>query len=37
MIEEVSRDLHLDYPGSNRIWSRVETSAGTSAVQEPRL
>lgn len=33
MIEEVSRDLHLDYPGSNRIWSGV----GTSAVQEPRL
>jgi general secretion pathway protein A len=33
MIEEVSRDLHLDYPGSNRIWSGVESSA----VQEPRL
>jgi general secretion pathway protein A len=37
MIEEVSRDLHLDYPGSNRIWSGVETSAGTNSVQEPRL
>src|ERR1700733_5390216 len=37
MIEEVSRDLHLDYPGSNRIWSGVETSAGTNAAQEPRL
>lgn len=33
MIEEVSRDLHLDYPGSNRIWTGVDTSA----IQEPRL
>jgi general secretion pathway protein A len=33
MLEEVSRDLHLDYPGSNRIWAGVETGA----VQEPRL
>jgi general secretion pathway protein A len=33
MIEEVSRDLHLEWPGSNRIWSGVENSA----MQEPRL
>jgi general secretion pathway protein A len=33
MIEEVSRDLHLEWPGGNRIWAGVETAA----VQEPRL
>jgi general secretion pathway protein A len=33
MIEEVSRDLHLEWPGGNRIWAGVETTA----VQEPRL
>src|SRR5579863_5519660 len=26
MIEEVSRDLHLDWPGGNRIWAGVETT-----------
>ncbi|MGA2716541.1 MAG: AAA family ATPase [Bryobacteraceae bacterium] len=33
MIEEVSRDLHLEWPGGNRIWAGVETTA----VQEPRF
>jgi type II secretory pathway predicted ATPase ExeA len=33
MLDEVSRDLHLEWPGGNRIWSGV----GTSALQEPRL
>jgi general secretion pathway protein A len=33
MIEEVSRDLHLEWPGSNRIWAGVENTA----MQEPRL
>jgi general secretion pathway protein A len=33
MIEEVSRDLHLEWPGRNRIWSGVETAA----MQEPRV
>jgi general secretion pathway protein A len=33
MIEEVSRDLHLEWPGGNRIWAGVETTA----VQEPRI
>jgi type II secretory pathway predicted ATPase ExeA len=33
MLEEVSRDLHLDWPGGNRIWSGV----ASSALQEPRL
>ena len=27
MLEEVSRDLHLEWPGGNRIWAGVETSA----------
>jgi general secretion pathway protein A len=33
MLDEVSRDLHLDWPGGNRIWSGVESTA----MQEPRL
>ena len=33
MVEEVSRDLHLEWPGGKRIWTGVETAA----VQEPRL
>jgi general secretion pathway protein A len=33
MLEEVSRDLHLEWPGSNRIWSGV----GNAAMQEPRI
>jgi general secretion pathway protein A len=33
MLEEVSRDLHLEWPGGNRIWSGVENAA----LQEPRL
>ena len=33
MLEEVSRDLHLEWPGGNRIWSGVEASS----MQEPRL
>ncbi len=33
MLEEVSRDLHLEWPGSSRIWAGVETSSG----QEPRV
>ena len=33
MLEEVSRDLHLEWPGGNRIWSGVENTA----MQEPRL
>jgi general secretion pathway protein A len=33
MLEEVSRDLHLEWPGGNRIWSGVENNA----MQEPRL
>ena len=37
MLEEVSRDLRLDYPGGNRIWSGVDTSASASAIQEPRV
>jgi general secretion pathway protein A len=27
MLDEVSRDLHLDWPGNNRIWSGVPTTA----------
>jgi general secretion pathway protein A len=33
MLEEVSRDLHLEWPGGNRIWSGVENTP----MQEPRL
>jgi general secretion pathway protein A len=33
MLEEVSRDLHLEWPGSNGIWSPVENTS----LQEPRL
>jgi general secretion pathway protein A len=33
MLEEVSRDLHLDFPGGNRIWSGVENTT----MHEPRL
>jgi general secretion pathway protein A len=33
MLEEVSRDLHLEWPGGNRIWSGVENAT----LQEPRL
>ena len=33
MIEEVSRDLHLEWPGGNRIWAGVETTTA----QEPRI
>jgi general secretion pathway protein A len=33
MLEEVSRDLHLEWPGGNRIWSGVENTT----MQEPRL
>jgi general secretion pathway protein A len=33
MLEEVSRDLHLEWPGANRIWSGVENIT----MQEPRL
>jgi general secretion pathway protein A len=33
MIEEVSRDLHLEWPGSNRIWSDMENGA----MHEPRI
>jgi general secretion pathway protein A len=33
MLDEVSRDLHLEWPGSNRIWRGV----GTTAVAEPRV
>jgi general secretion pathway protein A len=32
MIEEVSRDLHLEWPGGNRIWSGVENTT----MHEPR-
>lgn len=32
MLEEVSRDLHLEWPGGNKIWRGVETAAA-----EPRL
>lgn len=32
MLEEVSRDLHLEWPGGNKIWRGVETAA-----VEPRL
>jgi general secretion pathway protein A len=32
MIEEVSRDLHLEWPGSKRIWSDAESTA----IYEPR-
>jgi general secretion pathway protein A len=32
-LEEVSRDLHLEWPGSNGVWQRVETPA----VAEPRV
>ena len=32
MLEEVSRDLHLEWPGDNRIWSGVENAA-----LEPRV
>lgn len=27
MLDEVSRDLHLEWPGGNRIWSGVPTTA----------
>jgi general secretion pathway protein A len=27
MLEEVSRDLHLEWPGGNRIWAGVENGA----------
>jgi general secretion pathway protein A len=33
MLDEVSRDLHLEYPGDNRIWSGV----GNGALHEPRV
>ncbi len=33
MLDEVSRDLHLEWPGAKRIWSGV----GTAAVAEPRV
>jgi general secretion pathway protein A len=33
MLEEVSRDLHLEWPGGNRIWSGVEITT----MHEPRL
>lgn len=33
MLDEVSRDLHLEWPGGNKIWSGVKASA----VAEPRL
>jgi general secretion pathway protein A len=33
MLEEVSRDLHLEWPGGNRIWSGVENTT----MHEPRL
>jgi general secretion pathway protein A len=33
MLEEVSRDLHLEWPGGNRIWAGVENTS----MQEPRL
>jgi type II secretory pathway predicted ATPase ExeA len=33
MLEEVSRDLHLEWPGGNRIWSGVENTT----LHEPRL
>lgn len=33
MLEEVSRDLHLEWPGSNRIWSGVENTA----MHDPRV
>lgn len=33
MLEEVSRDLHLDMPGENKIWSGVNSAAAV----EPRL
>jgi general secretion pathway protein A len=33
MLDEVSRDLHLEWPGGNRIWSGVDNTA----MQEPRL
>lgn len=33
MLDEVSRDLHLEWPGGNKIWSGVQASA----VAEPRL
>jgi general secretion pathway protein A len=33
MLEEVSRDLHLEWPGANRIWSGVENTT----MHEPRL
>jgi general secretion pathway protein A len=33
MLDEVSRDLHLEWPGGNRIWSGVENTA----MHEPRL
>ena len=33
MLEEVSRDLRLEWPGGNRIWSGVENTA----LEEPRV
>jgi len=33
MLEEVSRDLHLEWPGGNRIWSGVENTT----MHEPRI
>jgi general secretion pathway protein A len=33
MLEEVSRDLHLEWPGGNRIWSGVENTT----IHEPGL
>ncbi len=33
MLDEVSRDLHLEWPGGKRLWSGMETSA----VHEPRM
>jgi general secretion pathway protein A len=33
MLEEVSRDLHLEWPGGNKIWSGVDSTT----LQEPRL
>jgi general secretion pathway protein A len=33
MLDEVSRDLHLEWPGSNRIWTGMENGV----LHEPRL
>jgi len=37
MLDEVTRDLHLEWPGGKRIWSGVGTTAANPGKAEPRV